>query len=63
MPPLDSMLDGTIRQPAPPAEPDAEPWSGWADDDKPPPGSTIVEVDDDGKVRVIEVGRTCATAR
>jgi hypothetical protein len=57
MPPLDSMLDGTIRQPAPLAEPDAEPWSGWADDDKPPPGSTIVEVDDDGKVRVIELGR------
>lgn len=56
MPPLDSFSDG-IRQPAPPddAAP-MEPWVGYIDQQKPPPGSTVVEVDDDGNVKVIEVG-------
>lgn len=56
MPPLDFHSDNTIRQPAPPEQDPAEPWVSWIDEKKPPPGSTIVQTDEDGGVKVIEVG-------
>ena len=47
-------LDTTIRQPGPPDAPPSQPWAGYVDDPTPAPGSTSVEIDEDGNVTVRE---------
>lgn len=47
-------LDTTIRQPGPPDAPPSQPWMGYVDDPTPAPGSTSVEIDEDGNVTVRE---------
>ena len=47
-------LDTTIRQPGPPDAPPSQPWTGYVDDPTPAPGSTSVEIDEDGNVTVRE---------
>jgi len=49
-------LDNTsILRPGPPDAPPSQPWSGFADDPPPIPGSTSVEIDDEGNVTVRQV--------
>lgn len=52
-------LDTTIRRLGPDAPPALPPWTGVLNPDNPPPGSTVVEANDDGGVTV----RTVAEKR
>ena len=52
---MDPLDNTSILRPGPPEMPPSQPWAGYVDDPEPAPGSTSVEVDEDGGVTIRQV--------